>query len=259
MTVLGEFVMPNGGRVWTATLIDALGALDIEEKTVRQAIARSADRGLLAPEKVGRRTRWSLTDPARSLLTEGTKRIYSLHHEARSWDGRLAAGVRDRAGEPPAAALPAQDAPRLGRIRPDGAGAWVSPWVDREAEANAVLADLGLDGEARTFAGTVGALGDVEGLVAEAWDLDGIRTEYERFIARHQRTRPGTDQEAFVATTQLVHDWRRFPFLEPDLPAELLPRRWSGQRAADLFHRQHGRWSPGAWNWWRERAAAGEG
>ena len=125
-------------------------------------------------------------------------------------------------------------------------GARVSPWVDREAEANAVLADLGLDGEARTFAGTVGALGDVEGLVAEAWDLDGIRTEYERFIVRHQRTRPGTDQDAFVATTQLVHDWRRFPFLEPDLPAELLPRRWSGQRAADLFHRQHGRWSPGA-------------
>ena len=259
MTVLGEFVMPNGGRVWTATLIDALGALDIEEKTVRQAIARSADRGLLAPEKVGRRTRWSLTDPARSLLTEGTKRIYSLHHEARSWDGRwllvfvtvpesrrrLRYRLRTRLGW----AGFAQMAP----------GAWVSPWVDREAEANAVLADLGLDGEARTFAGTVGALGDVEGLVAEAWDLDGIRTEYERFIARHQRTRPGTDQDAFVATTQLVHDWRRFPFLEPDLPAELLPRRWSGQRAADLFHRQHGRWSPGAWNWWRERAAAGEG
>jgi phenylacetic acid degradation operon negative regulatory protein len=29
--------------------------------------------------------------------------------------------------------------------------------------------------------------------------------------------------------------WRRLPFLDPGLPAELLPRGWQGARAADVF------------------------
>ncbi len=256
VTVLGEFVLPNGGRVWTAPLIDALGALDIEEKTARQAIARSADRGLLTSEKVGRRTRWHLTPHARGVLTEGTKRIYSLHHEPRPWDGRwllVFATVPESRRE-----LRYRLRTRLGwaGFAPMAPGAWLSPWVDREAEVKEVLSELGLGGEARSFAGAIGGLGDLADLVAEAWDLERIGADYDGFIERYRRRRPGNERDAFVASTQLVHDWRRFPFLEPDLPAELLPRTWSGHRAADLFHRQHQRWSPDAWAWWRERAAA---
>ena len=29
--------------------------------------------------------------------------------------------------------------------------------------------------------------------------------------------------------------WRRLPYLDPGLPAELLPADWSGLAAADLF------------------------
>ena len=32
-----------------------------------------------------------------------------------------------------------------------------------------------------------------------------------------------------------MHAWRRFPFLDPKLPAELLPAEWAGARAAALF------------------------
>ncbi len=88
LTVLGEFVLPVGGRVWTAALLDALGALGVEERTARQAVWRSAERGLLESERIGRRTRWALSDAATRLLTEGTRRIYSLHREPRPWDGR---------------------------------------------------------------------------------------------------------------------------------------------------------------------------
>jgi phenylacetic acid degradation operon negative regulatory protein len=254
MTVLGEFVLPGGGRVWTGTLIDALGTLDIEEKTARQAVARSADRGLLAAEKVGRRTRWSLTEHARALLVEGTARIYSLHHEPRGWDGRwllVFVTVPESRRE-----LRYRLRTRLewAGFAPMAPGVWVSPWAEREAEAKEVIGDLGLDGQARSFAGSVGGLGDVAALVAEAWDLDAVGAEYERFIARYRRRRPAGERDAFVAVTRMVHDWRRFPFLEPDLPAGLLPRNWSGQRAADLFHRLRDRWKPAAWAWWEDRA-----
>ena len=48
-----------------------------------------------------------------------------------------------------------------------------------------------------------------------------------------------TDEAALRAQTRLVHEWRRFPFLDPRLPAQLLPDSWSGAKAADLFHTRH--------------------
>jgi phenylacetic acid degradation operon negative regulatory protein len=74
-TVLGEFVLPAGGAAWTSTLIDVLGRLGVEEKACRQALMRTAADGWLRAERVGRRTRWWLTDAADTMLTEGTARI----------------------------------------------------------------------------------------------------------------------------------------------------------------------------------------
>jgi phenylacetic acid degradation operon negative regulatory protein len=42
--------------------------------------------------------------------------------------------------------------------------------------------------------------------------------------------------------TLLVHAWRKFPFLDPDLPPGLLPPRWPRERAHDLFADRHDRW-----------------
>jgi phenylacetic acid degradation operon negative regulatory protein len=49
----------------------------------------------------------------------------------------------------------------------------------------------------------------------------------------------------------LVHTWRAFPRRDPELPTELLPDGWSGARAADLFQRQHTKWSPAATTEWQ--------
>jgi len=50
---------------------------------------------------------------------------------------------------------------------------------------------------------------------------------------------------------QLVHAWRRFPQIDPELPAELLPDRWSGTRAAELFRRYHEPWAAAAHAEWQ--------
>jgi phenylacetic acid degradation operon negative regulatory protein len=88
MTVLGEFVLPFGQDVWTATLVHALGLLGIEEKSARQAPARTAAEGWLSSNRVGRRVRWSLTEAGRQLLVEGADRIHSFGSGGQSWDGR---------------------------------------------------------------------------------------------------------------------------------------------------------------------------
>jgi len=61
---------------------------------------------------------------------------------------------------------------------------------------------------------------------------------------------PATGEAALQAQTRLVHEWRRFPFLDPRLPAQLLPGNWSGAKAADLFHARHAEWHPAAQRHW---------
>ena len=262
LTVLGEFVLPVGGRVWTAALLDSLGALGVEERTARQAVWRSAERGLLESERIGRRTRWALSDAARRLLTEGTRRIYSLHREPRPWDGRwlllyvsvpesqrdLRHRMRNRLGWAGFASL--------------GSGTWVSPWIDREIEAREVLDDLGLASAAKSFIAKPGGIGDVNEMVSSTWPLGEIVAGYDAFLERFGPEGLGSGPpaesgyDAFVNQVRLVHEWRRFPFLDPDLPGDLLPRDWSGYRAAELFHRLHEQWRALAWAWWRERMEA---
>jgi len=43
------------------------------------------------------------------------------------------------------------------------------------------------------------------------------------------------EREAFAGYVRVLTDWRRLPYLDPGLPAELLPGGWVGIRAADLF------------------------
>jgi phenylacetic acid degradation operon negative regulatory protein len=49
--------------------------------------------------------------------------------------------------------------------------------------------------------------------------------------------------------TLLVHAWRKFPFLDPDLPAELLPSDWPRRRAHELFTGRHAAWAGPAQEW----------
>jgi DNA-binding transcriptional regulator PaaX len=88
----------------------------------------------------------------------------------------------------------------------------------------------------------VAAGGDPGRVVADAWDLAGVAEAYRGFVARFGRLRPSGPEAVFRAQTLLVHEWRRFPFLDPDLPDELLPGRWPRRRAHELFADRHDRW-----------------
>ena len=54
------------------------------------------------------------------------------------------------------------------------------------------------------------------------------------------------DERAFASRFRLVHEWRKFLFDDPGLPAQLLPRDWPGVHAAELFTREAARLKPAA-------------
>jgi DNA-binding transcriptional regulator PaaX len=78
LTVLGEYVLPSARPVWTSALVRVMAGLGVEETSARQALARTAADGWVAPSRDGRRVWWGLTAPGRRLLTDGAERIYSF-------------------------------------------------------------------------------------------------------------------------------------------------------------------------------------
>lgn len=253
VTVLGEFVRPNG-PAWTQTLLEVMEALGVQPKATRQSLARLADNGWLTRTRDGRRTRWHLTDTSRELLDTGAARIYGFGQTSKDWDGRwsvLLASLPD--GHPTSRH---RLKTRLGwagyaSFEP---GAWISPWVDHEGDAVRVLDELGLGGggpnAATSFVAELGRLGDGRAIARRAWNLTEVDDRYREFVEATAVPDGATGVEAARELTRLVHAWRRFPFLDPELPDELLPDGWLGSAAAQRFTDARSALVGPATDWW---------
>jgi phenylacetic acid degradation operon negative regulatory protein len=249
LTLLGEFVYPHGGSAWTSTIVRALETVDITERNARQAVARLGDQGIVEAERLGRRTRWHLTDRGTQLLATGSERIYSFGRRADAWDETWLLVI---------CSIPeSQRATRhqfrtqltfegFGFVAPTIA---VSPHADREKAANDIVADLGLADTALTFRSASGSMTDDETVLRTAWDLEALAGEYATFIdtfGPEDRTDTPTHMAAMRSTLLLVDAWRRFPFVDPELPTALLPEEWVGTRAQQLFAVRHAAARPAA-------------
>jgi phenylacetic acid degradation operon negative regulatory protein len=246
-TVLGELVLPTGGSAWTSSFIEVLGRLDVEEKASRQALMRTAADGWLASERVGRRTTWHLTPAAERLLREGTERIFGFTPVIDEWDGQWTVVV---------ARTPETDraARHLLRTRLGWAGfgnpypgLWLSPGSGQRSRALQVLDDAGVfDGH--VFIAEHSGGSPLAALVDQAWDLSALAHTYDQFITDFSAS---TRRDPIARVVELVHAWRRFPWIDPGLPAVFLPPRWSGTHAAKLFSRLHAKWASDAIAEWR--------
>lgn len=246
LTILGEYVLPrHPAPVWQEALIGALTTVGYTNQAARQATVRSARDGWLVRERVGRRSRLSLTEPTAALLRDGAERIYRFGGEV-SWDGRWLLVVLRVPEE--LRHVRHQLTTRLawagfGSL---GGGLWVSPHVDREGEARAVVAEVDDAVDALVFRAELGGMGEVEQVIDAAWSLPDLSRQFSQFIEDFGGVRATTPERAFVAQTTLVHAWRRFPFIDPNVPDELLPVRWPRSRAHALFHACHERWGAAA-------------
>ncbi len=259
LTLLGEFALPRHQPVWTATVVDALGVLGVEEKAARQALARTSSEALLVPERLGRRTRWSLTDGGTCLLEEGTDRIYGFLRHRQDWDGQwlvLAVTVPETHRQLRHRLRTRLTWARLGSPAP---GLWVVPDAKRVDDVAEIVSDLGIEQNAFSWVGPYAGIGDEDAVISAAWSLDSVAEAYGEFIMTFGRRSARRQEQAFVAQVELVQSWRRFPFLDPALPTQLLPADWPGIRAAEVFHRQHARWHEGAQAYWDVLSADAEG
>jgi phenylacetic acid degradation operon negative regulatory protein len=255
LTVLGEYVLPRGDGVWQETLVTALGALDHKPHAARQAIARSVAGGWLRAERHGRRSRMHLTEDSTEMLRTGAERIYSFG-EAWDWNGEWLLVVLRVPEERREVRHQVRTRLAWAGFGSLGGGVSLSPHVERAEE----LSDLVGDGvaELHSFRAQLGPLGDARKMVSDAWDLDAVAAAYRGFIDTFRQERPKSPEAVFRAQTLLVHEWRRFPFLDPDLPEDVLPARWPRRTAHDVFQERHARWHDTAQGYFRSLAALRE-
>lgn len=232
-TLFGDVVRPEGGEAWLSRITAAMGTLDFSPQAVRTALHRMAGEGWVEPRKVGRYAAYRLTERGARRLDRAAERIYRLR--SRPWDGGWRLLVVEGAVTPDVAAELSWIG--FGRLRE---GVWVSPHDHEEA------GDLV---EGVTF--TRAAVADDVELAGRAWDLDGLAEGHRAFIARWSGAEvPDDPAEAFGTRLRLVHDWRKFLFLDPGLPEAVLPAGWPGVEAAEVFAATYDRLVPTASAWW---------
>jgi phenylacetic acid degradation operon negative regulatory protein len=243
----GDHLRCRGDRAPVAALVRMLAPLGITAPAVRTAISRMVRQGWLRPTQLDGGRGYELTVRARSRLDDAASRIYRTGEVLwdGGWDLLVLGTVADRAGR-----ARVRSGLRFLGYAPLSDSTWIGPFPS--AEVDQVLGSEG------TAAARFRALDDAPLVTArEAWDLGQLGAAYsawqqdaEKLLADPASLLGGRllqpDEEAFAVRSVLVHEWRKFLFVDPNLPDELLPEDWEGRAAASFFTQQAARLLPAA-------------
>lgn len=253
LTLLGAHVYPRAQReVWSGGLVRLLDEFGFTVGAARVALNRLVARDLLARSKDGRLVHYTLTPRTVSVLGEGDRRIFTLGRPPRRparWTVVWHAIPEDRR----------TDRTRLvRRLRFLGFGSlqdgtWIAPH-DREKEIAALVTDLDVGEHVGVLLGRPSTAVDFAAFVPRVWDLDELSGRYRAFVAQFRPYARGVrdDRHALLLRTRLVHTFREFPSLDPELPADLVPAPDHRTEAVRLFHYLYPALAPGAQRYFDE-------
>ncbi|HEY2489901.1 MAG TPA: PaaX family transcriptional regulator C-terminal domain-containing protein [Streptosporangiaceae bacterium] len=238
----GDHLRSRGAEAPVAALVRLLASLGIAAPAVRTAISRMVRQGWLDPVRVPAGAGYALTPRAVRRLDEAAERIY--RHGSATWDGGWHLVVVERVRERARRERVQASLRYLGYAQLDET-TWLSPRASSELQALREAERIRVEPFAARYDG------DPRGLLARAWDLDGLARAYLSWLAEaRELVEPvgpdAPDEVVFAARSKLVHEWRKFLFRDPGLPAELLPERWPGTQATEFFQVESARLLPAA-------------
>jgi len=241
VTIFGDAIAPRGGAVTLGGLIRLAAPFGLTERLVRTSVARLARAHWLRTRRAGRRSEYRLSPQGAQRFAAATRRIYAP--APGTWDGRwtllLLPGARRRS----AALREELHWLGFGQLAP---ALFAHPGASA-AQARAWLAQLPAAADALVLSSKVAAAADEARLALLGWDLRELARGYGAFVrlvapleALSARTQLSAEQ-AFMARTLLVHEYRRVHLQDPLLPPQLLPAGWVGARAYELARRLYAR------------------
>ncbi|MEV7672903.1 PaaX family transcriptional regulator [Streptomyces sp. NPDC000963] len=233
----------DGSPVPVAGLVRLLAAVGVDAPSVRSSVSRLKRRGLLLPRRTADGAAgYALSEDARRLLDDGDRRIYARSEPKLSEGWVLAVFSVPEAERHKRHLLRS----RLGRLGFGTAapGVWIAPARLYEETRN-TLERLGLSPYVDLFRGDHLGYAATAEAAARWWDLPAIAALHEEFLRVHEpvlrarRKDPGDPGDAYRDHLLALDSWRRLPYADPVLPAELLPDDWPGRRSAEVFAALH--------------------
>jgi phenylacetic acid degradation operon negative regulatory protein len=220
ITICGSHLRRPGQRAWSGGMVQLLGEFGFSTDASRAALSRLVSRGLLARSKVGRTVHYTLTGRAQELLADGDRRIWSFGRTAPAADAWTVAWHTIPEGRRVARSRLASQLRFLGFGSVQDA-TWIAA-SDREREVQHLVESLDVEPYVAVLVGRLSRGSAQALLLSGAWDLDALARVYERFLAdfgpyaADDRSLP--EREAFVARTRMMHAFRGFPSIDPELP-----------------------------------------
>ncbi|MED3728704.1 phenylacetic acid degradation operon negative regulatory protein PaaX [Priestia filamentosa] len=241
-TIYGDYIRHYGNKIWIGSLIRLLKEFGHNEQAVRVTCSRMVKQGWLQSQREGNKSYYFLTPRGVNRVEEAARRIYKLNpHE---WDGKWRILMYT---------IPEEKRQIRDEFRKEliwsgfgsfSNGCWLSP-NNLEKEVELLIDKYNIEQYVDFFISDYKGPHTNQSLVEKSWPLEEIEQKYEQFIDTYSKTyiihqsviQRGqmTDAECFVERTNLIHEYRKFLFVDPGLPKELLPARWIGNHAALLF------------------------
>jgi phenylacetic acid degradation operon negative regulatory protein len=239
LTIFGSHVRRPGQRVWSGGMVEILERLEFTTGSARAALARLVNRDLLARTREGRLAFYSITQRADALLSEGDRRIFSFGRTepaVEQWTVLWHAIPEDRR---------VSRSRFASRLRFLGFGSVQdATWVaarNREHEVRLLLHELDIRPYVSVMVGHMPAEVPPVALVAQAWRLEDVSRRYEGFLSEFGGFRKAAARrslsaaDAFKSRTLLLHRFRSFPSIDPELSAGIDTVRDLRRQAVECF------------------------
>lgn len=238
-TLWGVYIRHFASEIPLGAVLRLMDEFGFAGPAVRVAVSRLSEQGWVSLRKTGRTRYLSMTARGLERVDEAAARIYRLRPER--WDGTWFLLTYT---------IPEEQRAARDQLRADlawwgfgslGPGTWLSPHSLSPALA-ARLQSPEVAPFVDYFQARYTGPNTNPALVQKGWRLEEVFEKYRSFLEKFgpelEEAQSGvlSEQECFVRRCRLVHEYRKFLFVDPGLPEELLATDWPGGQAFDLFH-----------------------
>jgi phenylacetic acid degradation operon negative regulatory protein len=242
LTLLGDYWFGRETYIPSAALVALLGSFGITEQAARAVLSRASRNGTLICKRQSRHTSYRMAPRGVRLTLLSGRVILRFARQRperlRPWDGTWTLISYSLATDQAEARRRIRRFLRNRGFAPLQDGLWVSPHRLRE-EVPATL--RAFDVSAFNLFEHAQLSQSSEANPANLWPLAEVASRYQSLIEDFQKTtrrlrrKLPEGPDALTLRTEAMTAWRPIPTVDPNLPLELLPRKWPGWRARELF------------------------
>lgn len=238
VTIYGLYAREQPNWLPIASVVRLMADLGVDGQAVRSSISRLKRRDTLRSLRIDGTAGYALSPSTLQVMRAGDRRIFDQRCASLA-DGWVQVVFT----------VPEAERGKRHEVRtrlaglgfgPVAPGVWLAPGA-LAGEVADVLARQQLAGYVDIFHGQYLGYAELAGRVREWWDLDDLAAQYARFVSHYRPVsrrlarREPDGGAAFALYVRMLTAWRQLRYLDPGLPAEVLPARWGGVKAAALF------------------------